>query len=89
MTALPNFFIPKPPENGKNADIHEWARDLYTFLKNNWQSGIQNPFFAQSQIDQMTNLNQAGKIFFNHTTGKAMVAEVIGGNLNIKTITTS
>lgn len=89
MADISNFVIPKPPDSPNLADLQTWAKDLYSFLVTNWQTGVQPPFFSQNQIDQMTSLTQAGKIFFNNDTGKFMGGEVSGGALSVKTFTTS
>lgn len=89
MANVNNFIIPKPPDNPDLAALQTWAKDLYSFLLTNWQAGLQPPFFSQDQIDQMTTLTQAGKLFFNHDTGKFMGGEVAAGALAVKTFTTS
>lgn len=89
MADVPNFVIPKPPDNPNLDELHTWMKDMYSFLVTNWQAGVGLPFFSQNQINQMTALSQAGKVFFNNDTGKAMVGEVVTGALSIKTITTS
>lgn len=89
MASSPNFTIPKPPDNADLRELHTYVKDLYTFMVNNWQAGLQVPFFSQSQINQMNTLSQAGKLFFNNDTGKMMVGEVEAGALAVKTITTS
>lgn len=89
MANIANFTIPKPPDKPDIAALQRWANDMYSFLINNWQSGLQIPFFSQDQITQMTDLTQAGKLFFNNDTGKAMVGEVATDALSIKTITTA
>lgn len=89
MANVPNFVIPKPPDKADLNAFQRWANDMYTFLVNNWQTGVQPPFFSQAQIDQMTDLTQAGKIFFNNDTGKFMGGEVVADALAVKTFTTS
>lgn len=89
MADQPNFVIPKPPDSSEPAALQTWAKDMYSFLVTNWQAGVQPPFFSQNQINQMTSLSQAGKIFFNNDTGKFMGGEVSGGTLSVKTFTTS
>jgi hypothetical protein len=90
MADMSNFVIPKPPDNADLNTLQTWAKDLYGFLVNVFQTGVQPPFFSQNQIDQMNGqLSQAGKLVFNNDTGKHMVGEVVAGNLVMKTITTS
>ena len=89
MADISNFVIPKPPDNPNLADLQTWAKDLYSFLITNWQTGVEPPFFSQNQINQMTSLTQAGKFVFNNDTGKGMLGEVVGGALVMKTIMTS
>lgn len=89
MADVNNFVIPKPPDSADLKDLHNWVKDMYSFLVTNWQTGLQPPFFSQNQLNQMTALQQAGKLFFNNDTGKMMVGEVASGALAVKTITTS
>lgn len=89
MANVPNFTIPKPPDKPDIDALQRWANDMYSFLINNWQSGLQAPFFSQDQLDQMTELSQSGKLFFNNDTGKFMGGEVVANALDIKTFTTS
>lgn len=89
MADQPNFIIPKPPDSADINELHTYAKDMYTFLVNIMQAGVQVPFFSQNQISQMTSLTQAGKIFFNNDTGKFMGGEVSGGMLSLKTFFTS
>jgi hypothetical protein len=89
MADVNNFSIPKPPENADPVALQRWARDLYNFLLANWQTGLRPPFFSQNQINQMTDLDQGGKIFFNNDTGRFMGGEVDAGALSVKTFTSS
>jgi hypothetical protein len=90
MADQPNFVIPKPPDNPNLNDMQTWMKDMYSFLVNVFQTGVQPPFFSQNQINQMNGqLVQAAKIVFNNDTGKGMIGEVVAGNLVMKTIVTS
>jgi len=81
--------IPKPPDNADIHEMYKWMLDMYTWAKDSMTAGQLVTFFTQDQINQMTDLSQAGKIFFNHTTGKFMGGEVESNSLSIKTFTTS
>jgi hypothetical protein len=89
MAQSPVFNIPSPPDSPDAGELHQWAKDIYTLLSSILSGGNQVVFFTQDQIDQMTGLEQAGKIFFNQTTGKFMGGEVSGSALSLKTFTTS
>lgn len=86
---LPPATVPKPPDDANVQEMFKWMQDMYTWATTHFPTGLLAPFFNQSQIDQMTDLEQAGKIFFNNTTGKFMGGEVSGGLLTVKTFTTS
>ena len=88
-TELPPSTIPKPPDSADINEMYKWMLDIYTWSTQNLASGHQLTFFTQDQVSKMNNLEQAGKVFFNHTTGKAMLGEVVAGVLSVKTITTS
>lgn len=81
--------IPKPPDNANLQEIFKWTQDMYTWATTHFTQGALVTFFTQDQINAMTNLEQAGKIFFNHTTGKFMGGEVDAGALSVKTFTSS
>ena len=81
--------IPKPPDSPDLKEIHKHLLDLSVFLNTHFSSGTQSPFFSQNQLNQMSQLSQAGKVFMNHTTGKINVGEISGGNLVIKEVMTS
>jgi hypothetical protein len=89
MASSPVFNIPSPPDSPDVGEIHQWTKDIYTLLNSILSGGNQQVFFTQDQINQMTGLEQAGKIFFNETTGKFMGGEVSGGALSKVTFTTS
>lgn len=89
MANAPIFNIPSPPDDANIHDMHQWSKDMWTFLTTVMSKGLQPAFFTGDQLSQMTNIDQAGKMFFNQTTGKFMVSEVSGGNISLKTITTS
>lgn len=86
---LPPATVPKPPDSANMQEMFKWIQDMYTWASTHFPQGILTPFFTQDQINSMTNLEQAGKIFFNHTTGKFMGGEVVSGALSVKTFTTS
>lgn len=88
-TELMPSTIPKPPDNADPKEMHKWMLDMYTWAVEAFTKGLQAPFFSQSQIDAMTELAQAGRIFFNNDTGKFMGGEVESGALSIKTFTAS
>lgn len=88
-TEIAPSTIPKPPDSANVQEMHKWMCDMYVWATNNITGGSQIPFFSASQIAQMTDLSQAGKMFFNHDTGKFMGAEVVSNALSIKTFTTS
>jgi hypothetical protein len=83
------FNIPSPPDSPDIGELQQWSKDIWTLLTAILSAGNQITFFSQAQIDQMTDLGQAGKIFFNQDTGKFMGGEVSGGLLSKKTFTTS
>jgi hypothetical protein len=91
MARESTFLVPAPPNEATPQDLQSWAKDLYTFLLQVWPTGLQVPFFTQDQIDEMTpdNLKQSGRFFFNSTTGKMMVGEIVAGALAVKTIQTA
>lgn len=89
MADSPIFNVPSPPDSPDIGELQQWAKDIYTFLTLLLSAGNQVTFFSQAQIDQMTGLEQSGKIFFNQDTGKFMGGEVSGGLLSKKTFTTS
>jgi hypothetical protein len=82
-------IIPKPPDSANIQEIFKWAQDMYTWVTTHFPQGILHPFFTQDQINAMTSMEQAGRIFFNYTTGKFMGGEVASGSLSVKTFTTS
>lgn len=86
---LPPATVPKPPDSQDVKEMFKWMQDMYTWASTHFPQGLLAPFFNQDQINAMTNLDQAGKIFFNHTTGKFMGGEVAAGSLSVKTFTTS
>lgn len=88
MADMKPTSVPKPPDVADINSIHQWIRDFYSFYVDQVQNG-RLPFLSQNQISQMTSLQQAGTIFFNNDTGKAMIGEVSGSALSVKTITTS
>lgn len=88
-TELPPSTIPKPPDSADIHEMYKWMTDMYTWAVEAFTNGSLQTFFTQDQINQMTDLKQAGKIFFNHTTGKFMGGEVNSGVLSVKTFTTS
>lgn len=89
MLDIEPLNIPKPPDSPDINEMHKHLLSMYMFLNTHLSTGTQSPFFTQSQLDQMTDLSQAGRVFMNHTTGKLNVGEVESGNLVIKQITTS
>jgi hypothetical protein len=88
-TELSPATVPKPPDDANMQEMFKWMQDMYTWATTHFPSGLLAPFFTQDQITAMTDLDQAGKIFFNHTTGKFMGGEVAAGALSVKTFTTS
>ena len=86
---LPPQTVPKPPDNADVQEMFKWMQDIYTWATTHFPQGVMTPFFTQDQINAMNSLEQAGRIFFNHTTGKFMGGEVTSGALSIKTFTTS
>lgn len=81
--------IPKPPDSPDLKEMHKHLLSMYMFLNTHLSTGTQSPFFSQNQLNQMSDLSQAGKIFMNHDTGKINVGEIVGGNLVIKQVTTT
>lgn len=81
--------IPKPPDSADANEMHKWMLDFYTWAVEVFTKGLQVPFYSQSQIDAMTELSQAGRLFFNNDTGKFMGGEVLSSALAINTFTTS
>jgi hypothetical protein len=88
-TELMPSTIPKPPDSADVNEMHKWMLDMYVWAVEAFTKGLQAPFFSQSQIDGMTELSQAGRIFFNNDTGKFMGGEVDSSALTIKTFTTA
>lgn len=86
---LPPSTVPKPPDSANAQEMFKWIQDMYGWAVTHFTQGILPPFFTQDQINAMTDLEQAGKIFFNHSTGKFMGGEVVAGELAVKTFTTS
>jgi hypothetical protein len=89
MTELPPSTVPKPPEDPNLQEMHKWIQDMYTWATTHFPKGLLLTFFTQDQVNQINQLSEAGKIFFNYTTGKFMGCEVDSGNLVVKTFTTS
>lgn len=91
MAREKTFLVPPPPKDQSPDALLRWAADLYVFLTQVWPTGLQCPFFAQEQLDEMTatTLSQSGRIFFNSTTGKFNCGEIDSGNLVIKEIVTT
>jgi len=88
MADMKPVNVPKPPDVADINSIHQWIRDFSSFYVDQVQNG-RLPFLSQNQINKMNSLEQAGTIFFNNDTGKAMIGEVSGGALSVKTVTTS
>jgi hypothetical protein len=78
MTPLPMEF-PSPPTSPDLQGMHRWILSVCNFMKQTMLNGNQSPHFTQDQLNQMSDLSQAGKQFFNFTTGKMNIAEVSGG----------
>ncbi len=88
MTDIAPINPPKPPDGTNINDLHKWSKDMYGWIMENFARGNAITSFSQAQIDSMSGLDFATKLFFNTTTGKFMGGEVDGGNtLAIRTFT--
>lgn len=71
--------LPQPPGSKDIEDIHKSVTDIVNFLGLMHENGTAHPAFTQDQINQMTQLTQAGKMVFNSTTGKQQKSNVVSG----------
>lgn len=68
--------IPIPPAEADLETLHRYILTLSNWLRDLFIQGLQMPSFTQTEIDAMTAATQAGKLFFNSTTGKGNIAEI-------------
>tara|TARA_R110001632_G_scaffold216892_1_gene345321 strand:+ start:8295 stop:8543 length:249 start_codon:yes stop_codon:yes gene_type:complete len=76
--------IPKAPLSASNQHLHKTLSDVTSFLDNIFQNGTGMQGFTQTQINTMTQPEQAGKTVFNETTGIPERSEI---NTTTKAVT--
>lgn len=84
MADVQRISIPAPPDKADLEALHKWALSLYIWLQSMFAGGLQAAFLSQAQIDQITQLSDSGKIFFNNDTGKFSGSVIEGGAVVIK-----
>lgn len=92
MADVPSMNMPSVPPDMSPGALHKWASDMVNWHGQITINGLQPPFMSTDQLNTLeatNDLTQAGKIFFDSDTGKFKCTEVSGGNLVVKTITTS
>lgn len=84
--------LPTVPEKATAEDINRYLVSLNTFLQNVFLTGTQMDFITQSDLSEMTNLAQVGKVFYKSDetdpTKKFIGLIENGGNLQTVTFTT-
>lgn len=88
MANSPPLNIPKPPDSANLNELHRWSLAIYQFLVTNFGNGLQSNHFSSSQISAMNELQQAGKLIYEHDTGKLKFGSVSGNVLTVKEIAT-
>ena len=73
--------IPQAPLNSSNSHLQKSLTDTINFLRLMFNNGTKHAAFTQSQINAITNLDQAGTIVFNSTTNESNVSYVDAGVL--------
>ncbi len=75
-----------PPASSDSDELYKFCTTLCTYLNQMLGAGTQAMHYPGAQIDAMTNLEQAGKLFFDQDNGTLEVALVEAGALVIKTV---
>jgi hypothetical protein len=83
---MANLSLPAIPQTADINAMYIYLKSLHYFLQNIVLNGIQLTEFSQDQINQMNQLTQTGKIFYNTSTNKPYVAIDNAGVLEIKEV---